>query len=111
MINSQGMVLFNCTAGKDRTGVIAMLLLKLAGVYDDDILADYEVSYTYLRDEIRLMHVNNPDLPAFFGGSKMENMEKFLNLFNSRFNSIDDYFDYLGINRDDISVLRERIVR
>ena len=74
MINSQGMVLFNCTAGKDRTGVIAMLLLKLAGVYDDDILADYEVSYTYLRDEIRLMHVNNPDLPAFFGGSKMENM-------------------------------------
>ena len=40
----------------------------------------------------------------------MENMEKFLNLFNSRFNSIDDYFDYLGINRDDISVLRERIV-
>lgn len=110
MINSQGMVLFNCTAGKDRTGVIAMLLLKLAGVYDDDILADYEVSYTYLRDEIRLMHVNNPDLPAFFGGSKMENMEKFLNLFNSRFNSIDDYFDYLGINRDDISVLRERIV-
>lgn len=111
MINSQGMVLFNCTAGKDRTGVIAMLLLKLAGVYDDDILADYEVSYTYLRDEIRLMHINNPDLPAFFGGSKMENMEKFLNLFNSRFNSIDDYFDYLGINRDDISVLRERIVR
>lgn len=110
VINSQGMVLFNCTAGKDRTGVVAMLLLKLAGVYDDDILADYEVSYTYIRDEIRLMHINNPDLPAFFGGSKMENMEKFLNLFNSRFERIEDYFDYLGISRDRTSVLRDKLV-
>ncbi len=110
MINSQGMVLFNCTAGKDRTGVVAMLLLKLAGVYDDDILADYEVSYTYIRDEIRLMHINNPDLPAFFGGSKMENMEKFLNLFNSRFERIEGYFDYLGISSDRTSVLRDKLV-
>lgn len=111
MIDSQGMVLFNCTAGKDRTGVVAMLLLKLADVYDDDILADYEVSYTYIRNEIRLMHVNNPDLPAFFGGSKMENMEKFLSLFNSRFEKIEDYFNYLGISSDRVEVLRNKLVK
>ena len=36
-------VLFHCTAGKDRTGVVAALLLWLAGVSEEDILADYIV--------------------------------------------------------------------
>lgn len=34
-------LLFHCTAGKDRTGVAAMLILKTLGVSDADILADY----------------------------------------------------------------------
>jgi len=37
-------VLIHCTAGKDRTGVAAMLLLDLAGVATDQIVADYELS-------------------------------------------------------------------
>lgn len=40
-------VLFHCTAGKDRTGILAALLLKLCGVCNEDILADYQVSATY----------------------------------------------------------------
>ena len=34
----------NCTAGKDRTGLIVALLLGLAGVPDEDIVADYALS-------------------------------------------------------------------
>lgn len=34
-------VVFHCTAGKDRTGVIAAVLLSTLGVSDDDIVADY----------------------------------------------------------------------
>lgn len=37
----EGSVLFHCTAGKDRTGVIAMLLLGILGVHEDDIFEDY----------------------------------------------------------------------
>lgn len=36
-----GVHLFHCTAGKDRTGWTAALLLHIAGVSDDVILADY----------------------------------------------------------------------
>lgn len=53
ILNAKGSVLFNCTAGKDRTGMVAMLLLKLADVYDEDILVDYQISYTYLKEDIR----------------------------------------------------------
>ena len=37
-------LLFHCVAGKDRTGLIAALLLALADVEPDAIAADYEVS-------------------------------------------------------------------
>ncbi|PRI12398.1 tyrosine-protein phosphatase [Leucobacter massiliensis] len=37
-------VLVHCTAGKDRTGLASALLLSLAGVSREDILADYAVT-------------------------------------------------------------------
>ena len=33
--------LFHCTAGKDRTGILSMALLKSYGVADEDIIRDY----------------------------------------------------------------------
>ena len=33
--------LFHCTAGKDRTGIVSMALLKSYGVGDEDIIRDY----------------------------------------------------------------------
>ncbi|SPP92457.1 MULTISPECIES: tyrosine-protein phosphatase [Bradyrhizobium] len=40
----RGVVLFHCTAGKDRTGLVAALLLALAGVADATILDDYALT-------------------------------------------------------------------
>lgn len=41
-------VLFHCTAGKDRTGLAAALLLSVAGADRDAIVADYEQTQTNL---------------------------------------------------------------
>ncbi|MGH1630730.1 tyrosine-protein phosphatase [Enterococcus casseliflavus] len=48
MAAAEGCVLFHCAAGKDRTGVIAMLLLQLADVAKADIIANYQTTHTYL---------------------------------------------------------------
>ncbi len=40
-------ILVHCTAGKDRTGIAAMVLAGLAGVADGDLLDDYEMSVRY----------------------------------------------------------------
>lgn len=37
----QGAVLFHCFSGKDRTGMVAAMLLTLLGVSGQDIMADY----------------------------------------------------------------------
>ena len=47
-----GGVLFHCKRGYDRTGIIAFLVLTLAGVSPDDIISDYELSVDLIRDEL-----------------------------------------------------------
>jgi len=108
--DSKGSILFNCSAGKDRTGVVAMLLLLLSEVYEDDIIADYQISYTYIRENIRKMHKDNPDLPAFLGGSKLEYMEETLELFYNKFKTINNYFIYLGFKQNEIEVIKNKLV-
>lgn len=47
-------VLIHCTAGKDRTGLLAALTHNLLGVEDTDILADFELTNLAARIEARL---------------------------------------------------------
>ena len=44
LAEERGTVLFHCTSGKDRTGIIAALILKALGCSDDDIVHDYNAS-------------------------------------------------------------------
>ena len=43
--------LIHCTAGKDRTGLVAALVLEVIGVPDEFIAADYAMSASYLDPE------------------------------------------------------------
>jgi hypothetical protein len=45
----RGGVLIHCVAGRDRTGIVSMLLLALAGVSVADIVEDYELSSVRLK--------------------------------------------------------------
>ena len=54
--------LFHCTAGKDRTGLMAMLLLGALGVTNDDIVADYVLTTRYRSS--RRLPVLRPQLEA-----------------------------------------------
>jgi protein-tyrosine phosphatase len=43
-----GAILYHCTSGKDRTGMVTAILLDLAGVSRDAIVRDYAISAHYL---------------------------------------------------------------
>ena len=66
---------FHCTAGKDRTGVAAMVLLGVAGVADSYILDDYEISERFrdpqrlvpFKDRLREEGHDPEDFAAMFG--------------------------------------------
>ena len=54
LAHSEGPVLVHCAAGKDRTGVICALTHHMAGVHDDDIMADYLLTNDPARIEARV---------------------------------------------------------
>ena len=111
ILNAKGGVIFNCTAGKDRTGIVSMLLLLIANVSDDDIIVDYQVSYTYIRDMVRKVHKNNPDLPAFLGGSDLECMEETLKMFYKKYKTIENYMQKIGISKNEIKIIKGRLLK
>jgi protein-tyrosine phosphatase len=64
-------VLFHCASGKDRTGLVAALLLALAGVEPSQIAEDYALSATYLEPRIKIWREE-----AVKRGQDMENFER-----------------------------------
>lgn len=104
-------VLFHCTAGKDRTGVTAALLLLLAGVDEKDIIADYALTYAYLKDKIDGLCKAYPDLPIHWLIPRAEYMEGFLERFAKRYPDIQDYFKELGFSDEEIAKLKEQLVQ
>ena len=44
-----GCVVFHCAGGKDRTGLLALVLLTLAGARPEEIIADYLLTYDRMK--------------------------------------------------------------
>ncbi|HSQ65846.1 MAG TPA: tyrosine-protein phosphatase [Polyangiaceae bacterium] len=73
--HEDGAILFHCTSGKDRTGMVTALLLDLAGVDRETIVRDYAISAHYLG---RSAQASPPDaivtflhaLDAKYGGAR-----------------------------------------
>ena len=54
LAETTGPVLVHCAAGKDRTGILCALTHHVAGVHDDDIVADYLLTNNTERQRSRL---------------------------------------------------------
>ena len=89
-------VLFHCTAGKDRTGVVAALLFWLAGVSEEDILPDYIVSGPYLQQMLRAYCEAHPG--AVVCPPQSAYMSSFLRLFAQRYGTPRQYLEMLGVD-------------
>lgn len=96
--SSDGGVMFNCTAGKDRTGVVSAILLSQAGVSDMDIIENYVLTKEYGKKRLELIHTNFPDLDMNIVIPNERYMDEFLRLFREKFGDTDNYFNRLGLS-------------
>lgn len=101
----RGAVLFHCTAGKDRTGVTAALLLELAGVYDVDIIADYTLTQVYLKEKVLRYIANSPSTPVEIFSAKDTSMETFLQVLHTQYAGARAYLRGVGVPDDSIEAL------
>ena len=62
ILNTASNVMYFCTAGKDRTGVVSALLLKRLGISEDVIVEDYMKSKDNLLDMLTAYVKNHPEV-------------------------------------------------
>lgn len=116
-----GAVLFHCTAGKDRTGIIAGLLLDLAGVSKAEIVHNYAISAHYLEGQPKDSAMNaqlmalvkqNPEIGrkmAGMAGTAPDNMEQFLAALHSQYGGAEGYLKAIGVSEQEIQQLKVRL--
>ena len=62
ILNAASNVMYFCTAGKDRTGVVSALLLKRLGISEEVIVEDYMKSKDNLLDMLTAYVKNHPEV-------------------------------------------------
>ncbi len=107
--------LFNCHAGKDRTGVIAALLLGLASVPDETIIADYALSGPNLwpREQASFKETRGEDYTQEDFNAEVsaaENMELTLQYLNHNYGDIPTYLSIIGLSADELDRLRKALL-
>ena len=107
--------LFHCSAGTDRTGMVAALVLGIAGVPREIIVEDYGISGRFLLAR----HLDeNPDASAeeitwqeFESRvSPTEVMTGMLRDLDERFCGIEGYVRAIGISESEIESIREAMI-
>lgn len=101
---TDGAVLVHCAAGKDRTGVICALTQHLAGVHQDDIVADYLATNDPARIAARTEVVGelifeatgrraSDEAVAYAIGVDAEFLEEAFAAMRARYGSVDGYLE------------------
>jgi protein-tyrosine phosphatase len=95
-------LIFHCTAGKDRTGVLAAMVLAAMGILDEDVVDDYTLSAPLMKD-IRNRMSSDPEtaagvknLPDFQWEASAESMAAFLSLLRREYGSAGGYLKANG---------------
>lgn len=107
----EGCMLFHCAGGKDRTGVLSMLLLSLVEVDTEDIMTNYQVSYINLRRNKQMMGIELPkdfDMSCMY--SQPETIEACVNYIYDNFGSTHKYLRNCGLTDTQIEKIKQKLL-
>jgi protein-tyrosine phosphatase len=109
--------LIHCTAGKDRTGLVAAIVLEVIGVPDDIIAADYAMSGTYLDpgaataiSQVRAVSGVGRWLDLGALGAQPAIIHEALGHIRARAGSVTGYLLGNGLTQQNIETLRSTLV-
>ena len=105
-----GGVLIHCQVGRDRTGVVAALLLSLAGVAPEEIAADYALSADRLRPlyDTWIAGSDDPVVRAQLERDNVSEPAAMLQLLEGL--DAESYLLEAGATDDDVRAIRERLL-
>jgi protein-tyrosine phosphatase len=110
--SAPGPVLFHCTAGKDRTGLVAAVVLRLAGAGIEAVAADYALTDPSALTRLGLVDGMSQDevrARTFLAGAPYEGMAGFLRDLDARWGSATAYLRHAGLAPAAVRELKRRM--
>ena len=109
-----GPVLFHCAGGKDRTGLVAALLLRNAGVAIEDVARDYALTFEMLQRAPRTWVDEAPDEDTrrrrtFMLNCPPEAMQRALEHVEREYGDVAGYLRSCGLDDGRTERLRDRL--
>lgn len=118
IIDNQGCVLWHCSGGKDRAGIIAMLVESLLGVSEEDILTDFMASAHFQKKRFFWNKLAIFTVPAtlrfkrilmIMMAAKPRFLMEPINEIKQKYGSVINYCKAeLGVTDEDIEILRAK---
>jgi protein-tyrosine phosphatase len=111
-----GAVLFHCTAGKDRTGIVSALLLAIAGVETATILEDYVLTKTQIApmiaEFVEAAIARGTDVEALrpLLACEPETMAATIDHIVEAHGSVEAYLEAIGLEPRTIARLKSRLL-
>ncbi|MGE8190320.1 tyrosine-protein phosphatase [Pseudomonas sp. NPDC086278] len=107
--------LFHCTAGKDRTGWTAAVLLSIAGVDSATIMSNYLATNDYTAARVAAtLKAMPPSMAAVYApllGVEASYLQAGLDQVTAQYGSMDNYLKQgLGLSQETLYVLRAKMV-
>ncbi|MBR0423309.1 MAG: tyrosine-protein phosphatase [Clostridia bacterium] len=105
----EGSILFHCTLGRDRTAMVAMLLLGLVGVSRKDIIQNYTATYDLIKD----LDIIKRDL-VIYGKRKTitlpEYIESAIDLIENNYNTFENYLRDCNISEENLKKIKNKFI-
>jgi protein-tyrosine phosphatase len=110
----EGGVVVHCMGGKDRTGLVTALLLRLAGVDKEQIAADYAASEERLRPrhDVWIAEAGTEaerERLRRITATPAESMLSVLDELERRYGSVEGYLRAAGLGDDELELARKRL--
>jgi protein tyrosine/serine phosphatase len=110
--------LFYCVAGKDRTGIVAAIILALLGVPDEIIAADYAATADSFELFLELASqdgalgnlADGQQVDSALLGAEAETMLSFLSWIRAEFGSVENLVGGFGIDGAAVAALRHNLL-
>jgi len=111
----EGTVVVHCQGGKDRTGLVVALLLRVVGVGVEAIVADYALSGPNLSERTSAWVAETDDelereRRRRIGSAPAEAMVAVLEELERRYGSVREYLDAAGVDQATVDKVRTRLV-
>lgn len=128
LLRDDGAIMFHCSAGQDRTGIAAALILSALGVDRETIVRDYHLSTASRRPKYELPPVDAADFPGnpivkiysaqrknggelkaqpLYTADGQSHIRMFLEYVDKTYGSVEGFLDSeLGIDASDIERLQ-----